>query len=218
MDANLFTIDSKPVRYYGKRLDMVSYIPHNVHTLLDVGCGDGQFGYTCKQTMNVEFWGIELFAKEAEKAKGRLDTILVGDIECDELALPEYYFDCIIFNDVLEHLRYPWIVLNKIKQYLKPDGYVVASIPNIRYYEIAKRYLLNKDWQYVDYGVMDKTHLRFFTIVSIRTMFERCGYSIVILEGIKHITFPWKFNLLNRFLNNRLDDMRYLQFACVAKL
>jgi hypothetical protein len=48
-------------------------------------------------------------------------------------------------------------------------------------------------------------------------MFERCGYTVVTLEGIKFIEFPWKFDLINRILQNNLDDMRYKQFACVAK-
>ena len=218
MDDNLFKLDIKPVGYYSDRVDMVKYIPENVQTLLDVGCGEGKFGYTCKQKKNMEIWGIELFEKEAEKAKGKLDKILVGNIEFDELNLPNNYFDCIVFNDVLEHLQYPWIVLANIKKYIKTGGYVVASIPNIRFYENIKKLLIHKEWEYEESGIMDKTHLRFFTITSIRKMFESCGYSIMTLEGINYIKFPWKFNMLNQLLNNKLDDMRYMQFACVVKI
>jgi len=218
MTTNLFELAIKPVGYYSERSDMVKYIPGNVKSLLDVGCGDGSFGYKCKQQTAMEIWGIELFDNEAEKAKEKLDKIIVCNIETDELDMPDYYFDCIVFNDVLEHLRYPWIVLDKIKRYLKTDGYVVASIPNIRYYENVKKTLIHKEWEYEECGIMDKTHLRFFTINSIRNMFERCGYCVVTLEGISYISFPWKFNMLNKLLNNQLDDMRYKQFACVAKI
>jgi 2-polyprenyl-3-methyl-5-hydroxy-6-metoxy-1,4-benzoquinol methylase len=164
METNLFEINKKPQGYYSDRGDMLKYVPDTVNTLLDVGCGEGLFGHTLKQKRNIVVWGVELFEKEANKAKDKLDRVLVGNIELNHLDLPNDYFDCVVFNDVLEHLQYPWIVLNKIKKYLKQGGYVIASIPNIRYYEIVKKLLLKKEWEYEDSGVMDKTHLRFFTI------------------------------------------------------
>lgn len=218
MAADIFKIDAKPLQYYGyDREEMLKYLPANMHKILEVGCGEGLFGFLCKQKMGAEFWGIELIEDAAVKAKDKLDKVLIGNIELDELYIPDNYFDCIVFNDVLEHLQYPWIVLDKIKRYLKPGGYAVASIPNMRYYEIVKGLLFRKEWEYEDAGIMDKTHLRFFTIKSIRKMFERSGYSVLSLEGIRHEVFPWKFNLLNKVFNNQLDDMRYKQFACVAK-
>jgi len=218
MSDKSFFDDTKPAGYYGERADMIKYIPENVQTLLDVGCGEGAFGYACKQQREMEIWGIELFANQAEIAKRKLDKVLVGNIEFDELDLPDHYFDCIVFNDVLEHLQYPWNVLDKIKKHLKIGGDVVASIPNIRYYENIKKVLINKDWEYEECGIMDKTHLRFFTIKSICNMFERCGYSVINIEGIKYIDFPWKFNIINKLFNNHLDDMRYKQFACIATI
>lgn len=217
METNLFEINKKPQEYYSDRGDMIKYVPDTVNTLLDFGCGEGLFGHTLKQKRNIVVWGVELFEKEANKAKDKLDRVLVGNIELNHLDLPDDYFDCVAFNDVLEHLQYPWIVLNKIKKYLKKGGYVIASIPNIRYYEVVKKLLLNKEWEYEDSGVMDKTHLRFFTIKSIRKMFEKCGYTVATLEGIEFVEFPWKFNILNKLLFNKIDDMRYTQFACIAR-
>lgn len=212
-------INNKPEQYYGlNRDEMLKYIPDSVNTILDVGCGEGVFGALCKERTETEVWGIELIKEIAEKASEKLDKTVVGNIEFDHLELPNLYFDCIVFNDSLEHLQYPWIVLHKIKKYLKQDGYVLASIPNIRYYEVVKKFLIHNEWEYENCGVMDETHLRFFTIKSIRRMFEKCGYQVELLEGIKYIQFPWKFDLLNKILQNKLDDMRYKQFACVARL
>jgi 2-polyprenyl-3-methyl-5-hydroxy-6-metoxy-1,4-benzoquinol methylase len=208
----------KSEEYYGNRDEMIKYIPANAGTVLDVGCGGGHFGRNLQRLRNLEVWGLELNKDAAEKAKTKLYKVIIGDIEGDDFSLPENYFDCIVFNDVLEHLLLPWRVLTKIKSYLKSDGWIVASIPNIRYFECIKSLLLHKEWEYADYGVMDRTHLRFFTINSIKKMFEDSGYSIITLEGIHYSKFSWKFNLLNRVLQNRLDDMRYERFVCVAKM
>lgn len=211
-------INNRPERYYGlNRDEMLKYIPDSVSTILDVGCGEGVFGALCKERRKTEVWGVELVKEIAATASKKLDKTLVGNIEFDNIELPDRYFDCIVFNDSLEHLQYPWIVLEKIKKHLKPGGCVLASIPNIRYYEIVKKFLFLNEWEYENCGVMDKTHFRFFTIKSIRKMFEKCGYQIELLEGIKYIQFPWKFDLLNKILKNKLDDMRYKQFACLAR-
>lgn len=207
----------KPNIYYSSREEMLRFIPQNAKKILDVGCGEGRFGHLLKSQRSAEVWGIELDNSAAEKADKILDKVIVGNIEDDNLLLPEKYFDCIVFNDILEHLRYPWIVLKKVLRNIKLDGYVVASIPNIRHYENMKRLLLHKEWEYTDMGIMDKTHLRFFTEKSIRNMFERCGSHIVTLEGINGSTFSWKLGLFNKLVFNSLDDMRYIQFACVAQ-
>ena len=205
-------------KYYGDRDETIKYVPDSARTVLDVGCGEGHFGQNLKRHNHSEVWGIELYEVAAGKARTRLNRVITGDIERDDIGLPENYFDCIVFNDVLEHMMSPWDILKKIKIYLKTGGRVVASIPNIRYFECMKRLLLHKEWEYADCGVLDWTHLRFFTINSIRKMFEDNGYSVATLEGIDHSGFPWKFNLLNRVLLNRLDDMKYRRFACVAEI
>lgn len=210
--------DIKPAGYYVNRDEMLKFIPDSIHTMLDVGCGEGFFGQSCKNTFkSVEVWGVELNRRVGEKADGKIDRVLIGNIEFDELDLPENYFDIIVFNDVLEHLQSPWNVLVKIKKYMKLNGYVAASIPNVRYYDNIKKLLINKDWEYQDSGVLDKTHLRFFTQKSIMRMFKECNYSVLRLEGVIDAVFPWKMQLINRMLFNNIDDMKHKQFACVAR-
>ncbi len=87
------------------------------------------------------------------------------------------YFDYIIFGDVLEHLHQPAAVLENMKRYLKPGGAILASIPNIMHISIVSN-LLNGYWTYEDSGILDKTHLRFFTKNEIVRMFSQTGYQI----------------------------------------
>jgi len=122
-----------------------------------------------------------------------------------------------VCNDVLEHLPDPWTVLRQAHGLLNPGGVVVASIPNLRYFPVLKDLVLRGEFEYQRDGVLDRTHLRFFTRKSIGRLFEDTGYSVRAVEGLRGIVFPWKFGLLNRMLGRRFEDSRYLQFACIAE-
>lgn len=187
---NLFVVDKRPDRYYSDRKEMIQFIPPSARKILEIGCGEEEFGHALKRLYDVEVWGVEILEDVAQKAKTRLDKVLIGDIEADDFVLPSNYFDCIVFNDVLEHLRYPWFILKKIRVNLKENGYVIASIPNVRYYKNMKDVLIHKNWEYVDAGVMDKTHFRYFTIKSIRNLFKRCNFQVILIKGTNGIKFP----------------------------
>jgi SAM-dependent methyltransferase len=206
----------KPDDYFIQtRPEMLEYIPETAERILEAGCASGLFGAQLKQRSNVEVWGIEYDSESAESARQRLDMVLAGDILPLTDHLPDAYFDCAIFNDVLEHLIDPFAVLLKLKGKLAKGGIVVCSIPNIRFYHTFKKFIVNKQWKYEDAGIMDKTHLRFFTKASIVDMFDSLGYKILKLQGINGID-SWKFSLLNSLSFGYLSDTRYLQFACVA--
>ncbi|RMG74083.1 MAG: methyltransferase domain-containing protein, partial [Nitrospirae bacterium] len=87
------------------------------------------------------------------------------------------YFDCIILADILEHLREPGLTLKKLKGYLSQDGVIVASIPNVRYFEVLNM-LAEGFWTYTEAGILDRTHLRFFTRREIEKMFTEAGLEI----------------------------------------
>jgi 2-polyprenyl-3-methyl-5-hydroxy-6-metoxy-1,4-benzoquinol methylase len=210
--------DDLPENYYGiQRLEMLRHLPEDAKIILDVGCGEGGFAELIKKQRDAEVWGIELYPKAAARAEAKLDRLYVGNIEMDQFDLPEEYFDCIVFNDVLEHLYYPWDVLEKVKKFLKNGGYVLASIPNIRYLEQVVSLVLKGDWDYGRWGIMDRTHLRFFTLKSMRKMFEQSGYTVLNIEGINPGEFSWKFEMLYWLFGKRIWDMRYLQFGCLVK-
>ncbi len=203
--------------YQYARGEMLPFIPSEARVILEVGCSSGLFGSALKEQRRAEVWGVETVDHAATEAARRLDHVIRADIEREELKLPTNYFDCIVFNDVLEHLTYPWAVLKSLRDALRNSGCVVASIPNIRYYPVFKELVLRKQWAYTEDGVLDRTHFRFFTQKSIPDFFRDSGYQLVRMEGINPASFSWKLNLAFRLLGQVVEDMRYQQFACVAK-
>ncbi|AOR24014.1 bifunctional glycosyltransferase family 2 protein/class I SAM-dependent methyltransferase [Clostridium taeniosporum] len=145
--------------------------------VLEVGCGAGATLIELKNKFkNVETYGIEINEKAAEIAKG-ISNIIVGNIENMEISYKENFFDYIILGDVLEHLINPWEVMGKLKRYLKLSGKIIASIPNLIHITII-RDILNGKFTYTDQGILDRTHLRFFTLEEIRKLFTVTGYEI----------------------------------------
>lgn len=124
-------------------------------------------------------------------------------------------FDCIVFNDVLEHLIDPWETLVEARELLAPGGSVVASIPNVRYAPVLWDLVARGQWPYRGDGVLDQTHLRFFTLRSIETMFRSTGYRVRRIEGI-HVLRSMKIHLLRALTFNALADLAYRQIAVVA--
>jgi 2-polyprenyl-3-methyl-5-hydroxy-6-metoxy-1,4-benzoquinol methylase len=201
------------------RLEMLDFVPAGARSVLDVGCGEGLFGEAVKRRDGAEVWGIELSEQEASRAAERLDRAMAGDVAALLDELPSERLDRVVFNDVLEHLVDPWAVLRGFRRTLRPDGMVVCSIPNVRYWHHLYEYVLGGGWEYGDSGILDRTHLRFFTEKSIRKIFPELGYRIRTLEGIHPIEpLPRSYRLVNLITRGRFRDTTYAQFACVAEL
>jgi O-antigen biosynthesis protein len=162
--------------------------PHSPHSkiircigdnkkVLDIGCSSG---YIAKELTrkNCSIIGIEVDETSAEAARKYCDEVVVADVETiKELHFPEKSFDVLIFSDVLEHLKRPDLVLMNFKKYLKPEGFAIASIPNIARFEYRTRMLLGK-FTYEKGGIMNRGHLRFFTLKTAKELFESSGYTI----------------------------------------
>jgi len=207
--------------FQNKRPEMLTYIPDTSNTILDVGCGCGDFGELVKVALSSEVWGVEINTHAIEIASQKLDRVICGDFTND-LGLPERKFDCIIFNDVLEHMIDPFTSLSNAKKFLKHGGVIVASIPNVRYFPNIWELVVKKDWQYSEWGILDRTHLRFFTYRSILSTLDSLGYSVQCIEGINpveqvHPVYSRKFRIFNLLSFKQIEDMRYLQFAVVAR-
>ncbi len=216
-NESLTDLRTKPERYFSQtRSEMLPFVPRDARRILEVGCGEGTFARRLKEERDAEIWGVELVPAAAEAARLHLDRILCGDILEQIELLPASHFDCIIFNDVLEHLIDPYRVLLALKKPLTNDGVVVCSIPNIRYFRAFYNFVIRGDWHYEEQGTMDKTHLRFFTKKSIAEMFTSLGYDVLRLEGINP-TPSWRVALLNLLTFNFFEDTKYLQFCCVAR-
>jgi 2-polyprenyl-3-methyl-5-hydroxy-6-metoxy-1,4-benzoquinol methylase len=208
--------DNKPDGYYDNiRHEMIQFLPSDANKILDVGCGNGAFADALKDITNAEVWGIEYMEDQAKIALGKLDKVFSGPCENFLDELPDNYFDAIYFNDVLEHLVDPYMVLDKIKNKLTNNGVVISSVPNVRHHKTFLKTLFHKDWKYLDHGVMDRTHLRFFTGKSIRAMYEDLGYTVLLHKGLnksKSIK-PFLYNIPLLFTHM---DIRNLQYATVA--
>jgi len=208
--------DNKPDGYYDNiRHEMIQFLPSDANKILDVGCGNGAFAEALKDITNAEVWGIEYMEDQAKIALGKLDKVFFGPCENFLDELPDNYFDAIYFNDVLEHLVDPYMVLDKIKNKLTNNGVVISSVPNVRHHKTFLKTLFHKDWRYLDHGVMDRTHLRFFTGKSIRAMYEDLGYTVLLHKGLnksKSIK-PFLYNIPLLFTHM---DIRNLQYATVA--
>jgi 2-polyprenyl-3-methyl-5-hydroxy-6-metoxy-1,4-benzoquinol methylase len=203
------------------RPEMLEFVPPNATTILDVGCADGTFGSLLKEQRDVEVWGIEPNQSAANSAALKLDRVICNAFD-RSLTLPAGKFDCIIFNDVLEHLVDPQDALLHCKELLKYPGAIVASIPNVRYFDNIWNLLIYKNWEYTDCGILDRTHLWFFTERSIRSAFEKVGYKIELIKGVNplQVLHPGqvrRFRIINWLLLNKIEDMNYLQFAVVAR-
>lgn len=167
--------------YYSHvRPEILQLVPISATRILDVGCGAGVLGTSIKSRRAAEVHGVELIAEAAERARTHLDKVWNSTIEEALHELPDSYYDCIVLADVLEHLIDPWSVLNTLKGKLAAGGKIVASIPNIQNWGILADLLQGK-WDYLNEGILDRTHLRFFTRKSVEELFWSAGLRIVSL-------------------------------------
>jgi len=205
--------------YYGNaRPEMLEFIPATAHRLLDVGCSEGRFGAAVKSEMpGCEVWGVEPFADAAAEAARRLDKVINAGLAEAEASLPRGYFDVIVMNDVLEHIDYSEPALATAKRLLSPGGSLVLSLPNVRYFLNVRDLLFRKDWEYVEQGVLDRTHLRFFTQKSATRLLQDNGFEITTVKGITRAHLKLHYRLLFALSRRLFADMPYLQFAFVCR-
>ncbi|MEM7218367.1 MAG: methyltransferase domain-containing protein [Pseudomonadota bacterium] len=155
--------------------------------VLEVGCASGYFGAALR-TEGHSVWGVEPDPVAADAARAQLDRVSCANIEAfllDEDTADER-FDVIVLGDVLEHLVEPEAVLRACRSRLAPDGAIALSIPNVAYGPVRLMLLAGR-WQYSDRGILDRTHLRFFTRASLLDLVERCGLQA---ERFSAITLP----------------------------
>ena len=151
--------------------------------ILEVGCSTGYFGSALKAAGHI-VWGIEPNKASASIASQNLDHVFVGLVEDFIEAYPDKKFDIITFGDVLEHIADPSEVLNQCHSLLVAGGAIIASVPNVAHITI-RAMLLEGRWEYGDLGILDRTHLRFFTRQTIEDLFYDSGYSVVEISGVK---------------------------------
>lgn len=152
--------------YAGARTEIVPHLPLAPKRVLELGCAAGGTIAHIK-TLHPGLWavGVELHQASAEAAKAHFDTVWCGTVEdtpWDKEIAPAS-LDVILCLDVLEHLVDPWATVKRITPLLAPGGKLVISIPNIRNLKFIRKLLFQGDFRYRDAGLLDRTHLRFFT-------------------------------------------------------
>jgi SAM-dependent methyltransferase len=149
------------------------------HSVLEIGCSTGFFSkYLVKNGCYVV--GVEVNPITALQAREVCHKVIVGDIETLELREQIYEsFDVVLLGDILEHLKYPGVLLTYIrKAWLNPDGRVVMSVPNSAHW-IFRREVIFGRFPYRGYGLFDRTHLRFFTRASLYELVANTGYQVI---------------------------------------
>ena len=207
------------------REDVRPLIPESARCVLDVGCSRGGFGPTLRSVIGdqARIVGVEPVPSQAARARDGhgFDEVVDGYFP-DALQGRDERFDLICFNDVLEHVIDPWAMLRETMPWLAPGGKVLAAIPSIQFAPIVWR-LIRGRWDYLDYGTLDRTHLRFFTWATMVEMFEQTGYRVLECRGANgvDVTWPTEPQLVRRLAKKAvlpfLGDARYIHFVVLAE-
>lgn len=200
------------VHKYGdyERREMAAFLPRGARRVLDVGCGAGAFGAHLKSLLpGLHVTGVEPNEHAASAAMDRLDHVEIGPFPGVPTA--ESY-DAVFFNDVLEHMWEPQKALAAAHD-LAPV--VIASVPNVRHVDVVLDLVLRGEWIYRDEGVLDRTHMRFYTRSTTVALFEDNGFVVRQVTPVN----PFSRRRYARKLLRLVRDDRFLplQFAVVAE-
>jgi 2-polyprenyl-3-methyl-5-hydroxy-6-metoxy-1,4-benzoquinol methylase len=152
--------------------------------IVDLGCASGYFGQFLKEKLNATVWGVEIDVEDAKKAKNKLNNVLIFDLNENNWyqKFGDKKFDTAIFADVIEHLYNPKNALINAKKILNQSGSIIVSVPNIVHQSIALEILFNQ-WNYEKSGILDQTHLKFFTKDSLIKLVKDSGFYIESIDS-----------------------------------
>jgi 2-polyprenyl-3-methyl-5-hydroxy-6-metoxy-1,4-benzoquinol methylase len=213
------TDDVFPRYYYADgRTEMNAFLPPIFTRVLEVGCGAGVFSGQLPK--NVETWGVEPLQGPAAEAGKRLTRVLCGRYEDVEGSLQNGYFDVVVCNDVIEHMQDHDAFLESARQKLRVGGHLVGSVPNVRYYKVLYDLVVRREWIYDRDGVLDRTHLRFFTDRSFARTLRAHRFDVELMRGIYSATEHGRtlvkhvlFGAATTVSFGTLADIRFRQFA-----
>ncbi len=197
------------MNYFNKfpNINLLSYITNDVSekiNVLEIGCDCGvNLLYIKNKYPNASLYGMEI-NETAGKIASNIAEVHIGNVEVDEIKFKdEIEFDYIIFGDVLEHLRNPQMVLKRCKKVLNKNGKILACIPNLMHWSVMYN-LINGDFTYTDMGLLDRTHIHFFTLNEIVKMFDDEGY---IIQNMTYTGKEQKENVQVRNFVSKLMDI-----------
>lgn len=212
--ANFY--DEKTVEYFSRaRKEITPLLTEEIHEscrILEIGCSKG---YTLEWLKNIGCcgWaaGVEPYADLGTNPEA-IDQFFKLDIEKELPDLPHESIDLILCLDVLEHLINPWETLKRVNLLLKPGGLWIISVPNIRNYHIILDLAFKGKFNYTESGILDQTHLRFFTRSTAVELIQCTGAKPIKVLGTE--TQRWQKRLLIKL---GLGDLLAKQFLISAR-
>ncbi len=184
--------------YTGVNPDILNLIPNTAALILEIGCGAGALAKAYRErNPSAHYIGVEIVEEVANRATAHMNHTLVGDITTKETldALDKIrcgkLFDTLIFGDVLEHLYDPWSVLTELRTRMAKNGLCIICIPNVAHWSLLLQQLRGR-WDYTDEGLLDKTHIRFFTLETAVDLFNKAGWHV--LDAKARVLWPEKTN------------------------
>jgi len=213
-------------QYYGNhRPEVAALLPADYRRVLEVGCGEGAFAQHLPR--REFYWGVEP-SGAAGLARTRLDRVSQGLWHEVQDEIPPAWFDLAVCNDVIEHMSDPEGFLASLRTKLVPGGVIVGSVPNVRYLPHLMEVLAAHDWRYRDEGILDRTHLRFFTQRSLARLLQAEGDRIEVLTGVNSVVANGRLRTVLRWRTLQLwlslctlrsqADTLFLQFAFRVRL
>jgi SAM-dependent methyltransferase len=170
--------------YEGVNEQVCSLVPPSAAQILDVGCGTGTLGEQLRRERECYVAGITYSDEEAQLAAARLSRVICAELnDFDFSGLGK--FDCVILSHILEHLYRPDDVLQRLKCVLEPQSIVIVALPNVLWWRQRLEFLAGR-WRYRDWGLLDRTHYRFFDMRSSQQLLEDAGYEVLrsVPEGV----------------------------------
>ncbi len=209
---------SKPDAYFSNaRTEIQSLLPNCADRVLEVGCGSGATLRWMKETGRCKHAvGLELFEDAAQEARKYVDDVVCGNAEAIiATAFECNHFDVILCLDVLEHMVDPWQFVDRAAMLLKPGGTLIASVPNVRHLAVVLPLVFGGRWRYGPKGVLDRTHLRFFTREGAIALLGRTPLGVD--RWMRNMPpNPSKSRLLNQVTLGLLKDFLALQYLVSA--
>jgi len=208
--------------YRLSRPEICQFLPNHYSKILEIGCGEGDF--RTNLSLPCEYWGVEPVSSAAENALSKLDKVLKGTYEENLSSLPDHYFDLVICNDVIEHMVDHNYFFQSIQGKLTKNACIIGSIPNVRYIKNLIEVLFEKEWRYKESGILDNTHLRFFTEKSLKRSIIENNFEIDKFSGLNNhlkncLSIDGIYRRLKYFPMLLIlgQDIKYLQFGMRIK-
>jgi 2-polyprenyl-3-methyl-5-hydroxy-6-metoxy-1,4-benzoquinol methylase len=191
------------INYTAENSVLLQLVPRQAKRVLDVGCGTGALAAAITAQQKSLVFGITYSEDEQQVASAVMQHVWLADLNNFDFSTLGT-FDCIICSHVLEHLYDPWDVVRRLKSQLAPGGTLIVALPNVVEIKTRLQILLGR-FRYTDWGVLDRTHYRFFDHVTARELLEQAGLRIDFFRAYGYCPLPF----IRRFLGSvtaRLDE------------